>query len=147
MASHKRATVLLAIYLSVVATAAFWPSPIDAPLSGQLAAGLTKLHRLGVPEWFNYAAVELLANVALFVPWGALLASLLTKNIWITTALSGFGASSLIELGQFLLLTERFASWQDVSANTFGAVLGAAVVVTIQSQRAPELRNNEAPPD
>lgn len=138
--------MLLAIYLAIVSTAVFWPSPIDAPLSGPLASLLSKLHRLGVPEWFNYVAVELLANVALFVPWGALLASLMTKNIWAAAALSGLGASILIELGQFLLLTERFATWQDISANTLGALLGAAVVVTTRSRRAHGSQNNEPPP-
>ncbi|MBT2595488.1 VanZ family protein [Arthrobacter sp. ISL-72] len=141
MRSRRRAQGLLALYLAAAGTAAFWPSPVDAPLSRQLASVLGRLHRLGAPEWFNYMLVEFCANVALFLPWGALLACLLTRNILPAAALSGFGASSIIELGQFFLLTQRHATWQDIGANTLGAVLGAALVMTIRSRTARRRRS------
>jgi len=143
---YRRAQWLLVIYLAIVGAAAFWPSPIDAPLSGPIGDYLAKLHRHGVPDWFNYLLVEFCANVALFFPWGALLACLLTKNLWVAAALSSFVASSFIELGQFLLLSERFATWQDIGANTFGALLGAGAVTAIRLRGSKKLQRVESPP-
>lgn len=145
MRPYRRAQWLWIVYLAIVGTAAFWPSPVDAPLSGQLATILAKLHRHGVPDWFDYVLVEFCANVALFIPWGALSARLLTKNLWLAAALSGFVASSFIELGQFLLLSERFATWQDIGANTLGALLGVGAVTALRLRGSEKLQRVESP--
>lgn len=111
---------------------AFWPTPVDQPVSGQLASILQSIHRLGVPGWVNYAFVEASANVALFVPLGFVSSFALTdKRPW---HLGAFGllVSSSIELGQLVFLHSRFASLSDIVMNTLGAILGALLAAALK---------------
>ncbi|MFJ6355790.1 hypothetical protein [Pseudarthrobacter oxydans] len=80
--------VLIAM-LVPLALIAFWPSPVDQPVQGHLAAVLNFLHRHGIPAWVNYKFVEASANVALFVPVGVL-SSLAFPN-WPWWKIGGFG--------------------------------------------------------
>jgi glycopeptide antibiotics resistance protein len=107
---------------------AFWPSPVDAPVQGQLASILEFLHVHGIPLWFNYQFVEASANVALFIPFGAVAAlAYPKKHLW-QFGILGLIVSSCIELGQLLFLHNRFASLLDLVTNTGGAVIGALLV-------------------
>lgn len=104
---------------------AFWPSPLDKPVQGELAGFLFLIHALGTPGWLNYSFIEATANVVLFVPLGAV-ASLAfpNKQLW---QLGAFGlvVSGCMELGQQLFLHDRFASPLDLVTNTAGCVIGA----------------------
>ncbi|WP_372696854.1 VanZ family protein [Arthrobacter sp. JSM 101049] len=112
------------VYLLAVLAVVFWPSPVDRPISGGLHRLLDMLHGRGVPTWFDYGAVEWLANVAMFLPWGAFGAVLLTPRRWWLVPAAALLASTAIEMAQYLLLDQRYASAADVAANTLGAVLG-----------------------
>lgn len=81
----------------------------------------------GIRRWtggasFGYGWVEFAANVALFVPLGALL-TLLTRRPWHGAALA-LALSVAAELTQ-LAVPGRVASPRDVLANVLGATLGA----------------------
>src|SRR5690349_2773588 len=89
---------------------AFWPTPVDKPVSRQLAAALTFLHRHGFPGWFNYSYVEASSNVVLFMPVGFVAALALPTKRWWQIGALGLLVSGCIELGQFLFLHSRFAS-------------------------------------
>jgi glycopeptide antibiotics resistance protein len=139
--NHRLWRVVLIAMLVPLAFIAFWPSPVDQPVAGQLAAVLKFLHRHGIPAWFNYQFVEAFANVALFVPLG--MASSLAFPTWRLWQIGGFGLliSACMELGQRLFLQARFPSPLDLMTNTSGAVIGALLAVVVlkklQARRLP----------
>ncbi|GER22665.1 hypothetical protein NCCP1664_11620 [Zafaria cholistanensis] len=102
----------------------FWPVPVDRDAGAGLLRGLDWLHRHGIPQWFDYALVEWLANVAMFVPFGFLLAAALPLPYWWLALLAAAGASAGIEWAQRELLPERYPSAADIAANTLGALVG-----------------------
>jgi glycopeptide antibiotics resistance protein len=132
--------VLIAM-LVPLALIAFWPSPVDQPVQGQLAAVLNFLHRHGIPTWFNYKFVEATANVALFVPVGAVSSLAFPGRPWWKIGAFGFLISSCMELGQLLFLHNRFPSPLDLVTNTSGAIIGAllaaAALKQLQARRLP----------
>jgi glycopeptide antibiotics resistance protein len=108
-----------------LALVAFWPSPVDKPVQGELAGFLFLIHALGIPGWVNYAFVEATANVGLFVPLGAVASQAFpVKRLWQLGAF-GLTVSGCMELGQQLFLHDRFASPLDLVTNTAGCVIGA----------------------
>ncbi|WP_286398629.1 VanZ family protein [Pseudarthrobacter defluvii] len=120
-----------------LALVAFWPSPVDKPVAGQLVSVLTFLHRHGIPRWFNYTFIEAAANVALFTPVGFVAALAFPSKRW--WQIGGFGLliSGCIELGQLLFLHARFASVSDVVTNTSGAVIGAVLALWAKKKGGP----------
>lgn len=121
-----------------LALVAFWPSPVDKPVSGQLTAVLHFLHSHGVPGWFNYKFVEAAANVDLFLPLGFVSRLAFPEKRWWQIAAFGLLVSGCIELGQLLFLHDRFASPSDIVTNTSGAVIGALLAaLAVQTQKRP----------
>ena len=120
---------------------AFWPSPVDQPVKGQLAAVLNFLHHHGVPGWLNYRFVEASANVALFVPVGVVSSLAFPSWPWWKIGAFGFLISCCMELGQLLFLHDRFPSPVDLVTNTSGAVIGALMAAApskeLQARRLP----------
>lgn len=111
-----------------LALIAFWPSPVDKPVQGELTGFLIVIHFLGIPGWVNYALIEATANVVLFMPVGVATALAFPgRHLW---QLGAFGLvlSGCMELGQQLFLQERFASPLDLVTNTVGCVIGAMAV-------------------
>ena len=129
-----------------LALVAFWPSPVDQPVRGELAGFLFVIHALGIPGWVNYSFIEAAANVALFVPLGVVSSQAFPdKRLW---QLGAFGlvVSGCMELGQQLFLHDRFASPLDLVTNTAGCVIGALAarfsfleLKRRQAQRQPAL--------
>lgn len=125
---RRRTALLFAAYSVALTLIAFWPSPVDGGIAGFIDRVLNALHRFGVPERVDYDLVETGSNVALFIPFGVLAAAYLPLNMsWIAVVAGAF-ASVLIEAGQELFLPGRFATLQDVLANTLGAALGTVIV-------------------
>ncbi|MFJ6303406.1 VanZ family protein [Pseudarthrobacter oxydans] len=133
--------LVLTAMLIPLAFVAFWPSPVDQPFHGQLAALLNSLHRRGIPTWFNYTFVEASANVALFVPVGVVSSPAFPNWPWWRIGVFGLLISCCMELGQLLFLHDRFPSPIDIVTNTSGAVIGAllagAAVKRLQARRLP----------
>lgn len=116
--------VLIAM-LVPLALVAFWPSPVDKPVQGELAGFLFVMHFLGIPGWVNYALVEATANVVLFTPVGAVTSlAFPSRHLW-QIGVFGLLLSGCMELGQQLFLHERVASPIDLVTNTAGCVIGA----------------------
>ena len=135
---HQRLWQLVLAALTIpLAFLAFWPAPVDKPVSGQLAVVLTFLHRHGIPRWFNYSFIEASANVVLFMPVGFVAALAFSSKRW--WQIGGFGmlVSGCIELGQLLFLHDRFASPSDIIANTSGAVIGALLAACATKKGRP----------
>jgi glycopeptide antibiotics resistance protein len=90
------------------------------------------LHRRGLPEFLNYNVIEFSANVAMFIPLGLLVALLFGPRWWWAALFVCAGLSVSIELYQYLLLPDRYATVRDVVANSTGGAVGtvgAAIAV------------------
>ncbi|MDQ0000844.1 VanZ family protein [Pseudarthrobacter sulfonivorans] len=128
---HRIWRATLAGTLIPLALIAFWPSPVDAPVKGQLASVLKCLHTHGMPTWFNYKFVEASANVGLFIPLGAVAVLAFADKHWWQVGALGLIISGCMELGQILFLHNRFASPLDLVTNTAGAVIGALLAASL----------------
>lgn len=123
---HVRfAAVLAAAYVLALVMIAFWPTPVDRPVSGNLASVIDWLHVHGMPRFIGYNQIEFAANIVLFMPFGYI-AGIWSRKWWHPFA-TAFAASFIIELGQEVFLPQRFSSLLDVVANTIGAGLGFAL--------------------
>lgn len=122
-ARHWR--IFLGGFVVVLTFVAFWPSPLDEPVQGQLSAVLNFLHRHGAPQWLNYQFVEAAANVLLFLPIGFAGSLSFPEKRWWHLGILGFEISGCMELGQLIFLHNRFATSVDLLTNTSGAVIGA----------------------
>lgn len=121
-------TALFLVYLGVLALVVLWPSTVGGNSVGTLGTILAELQGLGVPGWIDYGFVETIANVVMFVPFGMLSAAWLTRErIWLAVVF-GMAASCTIEAAQAMLLPQRFATIDDVTANSLGAALGCLAV-------------------
>ncbi|WP_459790715.1 VanZ family protein [Arthrobacter sp. AD-310] len=123
--------------LCFLALVAFWPSPVDEPVRGQLADLLNSLHERGVPRWFNYKFIEASCNVALFVPFGFVCELAFPEKCWWQVGAFGLLISGCMELGQLLFLHNRFASPLDLMTNTLGTVIGGLLAaIAIRHMKA-----------
>lgn len=105
-----------------------WPSPGDPGELSWLVRSLAWAHGIGLPTSVDIATLEVLANVAMFVPLGLLIASSArTPRPWLAVP-AGLVFSAIIETVQ-IALPGRYPTVADVVANTTGAALAAAVVV------------------
>jgi glycopeptide antibiotics resistance protein len=134
-AARRAATWGLVAYIVVLGFVALWPTPVDRAGGELLLKALRRLHRWGIPDWADYALVESVSNVLLFVPLGALMVLLLGRRYWWAAPAAGVLLSSLIELAQFLFLPARYPALADVAANTLGAALGAGLALLTTTRR------------
>ncbi|MDO5535027.1 MAG: VanZ family protein [Propionibacteriaceae bacterium] len=105
------------------------------------------VERFGLPEaLWSFTVLQVVLNVVLFVPWGAVVRQFLHRGLLVTT-LSGLGASVLIETAQLTGLfglypcAYRTFDVDDLITNTFGAFAGAVLAPAILAwmPRAREL--------
>ncbi|UTT68804.1 VanZ family protein [Arthrobacter sp. DNA4] len=125
---------------------AFWPTPVDQPVSGQVSQLLNFLRDHGIPRWVDYDFLEALANVALFLPIGFTAALAFPEKRWWQSGALGLAISGCIELGQLLFLRDRFASPSDVVTNTSGAIIGALLSALALKKRGGPLPYRRRPP-
>jgi len=136
--TRRVAWTLAAAYGLVVVLVATAGSPVDGGVHPWLVRAIAVGQRLGAPGWLGYDAVEFTANVVFFVPFGFFVLLLFGARAWWVGMLGGFAASCAIESVQALFLPARFASVDDVLANTSGAVLGVLVgIVVLGRARRP----------
>jgi len=136
--SRRVAWALAAVYGVVVVLVATAGSPVDGGIHPWLVRAIAFGQRLGAPGWLGYDAVEFTANVCFFVPFGFFVLLLFGARAWWVGMLGGFLASCAIETVQAVFLPARFASVDDVLANTWGAVLGVLVgIVVLGRARRP----------
>ena len=115
-----------------ILTVLLWPTPVDRPLHGKLLRALTRLEELGLPG-LSYAALEIYANVALFLPLGFLAALLLAPRRWWLALLLCTVLSGAAELAQELFLPERYGSARDVLLNGAGALIGVGLATLLRT--------------
>ncbi|MDJ0376234.1 VanZ family protein [Cryobacterium sp. PH31-L1] len=118
-------------YLVLLTLIAFWPTPVDRGMHGSIGAFVTWLHAHGMPNRFGYDTIEFTANIALFIPVGLLVVVLAGARRWWLGPVAGAIISAMIELGQLVLLPERFATVNDVIANSLGALFGTVLALIV----------------
>ncbi|WP_104193265.1 VanZ family protein [Cryobacterium sp. Y82] len=118
-------------YFVALALIAFWPTPVDRNVHGAIGAFVTWLHAHGMPNRVDYGTIEFTANIALFIPVGLLLVVLAGARRWWLGPVIGALISAMIELGQLVFLPERFATVNDVVANSLGAVIGTVLALIV----------------
>ncbi|GGL88771.1 VanZ family protein [Nakamurella endophytica] len=134
------ARCLLAAVLVTVAVIVWTPGPPAAAGQHDLASFFDRAHRHGLPLWIDFGLVEMLSNVVMFLPLGLLGALSLRRHQWFVLPVAVL-ASMTIEAVQFLALPNRTASWQDVAANSAGALLGLLLAApTLGRRRRRERR-------
>ncbi|MFB2581010.1 VanZ family protein [Herbiconiux sp. P15] len=128
--------MLLVVYSVAVLVVVAWPTPVDRGASRAIVRVLQALHDRDVLMFIGYRQVEFLSNVGMFVPLGLLIGIVLGRRFWGFAVLIGFGLSVGIEVCQAVFLPERFATVDDVIANTSGALVGALVAGVFFLRRA-----------
>lgn len=79
----------------------------------------------------TFSGAEMIANIAVFVPVGALAFVLLRERVrWMSLIVAPV-LSAFVEICQALFLPERVASLQDVALNTLGGTIGVCVAWVI----------------
>lgn len=125
------AAVGLGMCVAVVLSATLSPTPIDQGYESAIERVLSVLHRNGVPDWFGYRWFEFSANVAMFVPLGFFLALIFpTRFLWVALPLIP-AVSGALETVQYFVLPARFATVNDVIANSIGGWAGVAVAALV----------------
>lgn len=122
------ARVLLVPYVVAVAMIVWLPATVASRVTG-IAFRLAEYAsaHLGISLSTSYTVFEFLANIALFVPFGLLLAAGWPRwSPWLVI-LTGYAASATIELVQ-TLLPSRYPTLSDVIANTLGTIVGCLLV-------------------
>ena len=127
------ARALLVGYLLFVGFTVWLPATVSAKVTGLVGIVATWVADAGIASYSRSAFVlEILANVALFVPVGLLLALAWPRlRLW-QTVLIGALMSVLIETVQGVM-PSRFPTLSDVIANTTGTLIGALIVTIILS--------------
>ncbi|MFJ2550867.1 VanZ family protein [Microbacterium sp. NPDC087591] len=122
------ARTLLVPYALGVALIVWLPASIAGRVTG-LAFRLARFvsDNFGIALSTSYTVFEFLANIALFVPFGLLLAAAWPRTSPWLIILIGYASSATIELVQ-TLLPSRYPTISDVIANTLGTVIGCLAV-------------------
>jgi len=129
------ARVLLIPYLITLALIVWLPAPEASSVTG-VVFEIARLvsDATGVSLEASYAVFEFAANIALFVPFGLLLAASWPQLSPWAIVLLGFATSATIELVQ-ILLPSRYPTVSDVIANTLGAAIGVGLTRAWRSVR------------
>jgi len=133
MSSRRRIArlVTLAIgipFVAVIGFLALTPRRIEERIPNVLDAVLQIAHRIGWTS-LDSVALEIIANVLVFIPFGIIAYLFLPRRIWWLALLAGPAASVSIELIQLIALPNRVPSTADVAENVLGATIGVVLCV------------------
>ena len=121
------ARVLLPLHLAIVFLIVFSPSGEASQVTGLVAWVVTRIDELHTANESAYVVIEILANVAMFVPFGVLVWLAFARPRWWLVVLFGLATTVMIELVQTTMPT-RYSTVSDVVANTLGAATGVFLV-------------------
>lgn len=124
---------LAGVYFVLLAYATLTPADTAEGVTGVVAViAASVAAAIGSDPDATYAVLEVAANVALFVPFGMLVAAPRASApaiVLVASACLGAATSLAIEFAQ-RYIDGRYSTMVDVAANSAGAILGAAIVVT-----------------
>jgi glycopeptide antibiotics resistance protein len=131
------AAALLVLYTFVIARLTLFPAASESGTFDVLNRIMTRISG-GRLDW---SQTEVLANIALFVPAGFLLAVVLGRA-WMSIVVC-IAASAAIELAQQRYLPSRVPSLADVEHNGLGGLIGALLAWPVASAIRMSTRNNK----
>lgn len=132
---------LLIFYTLFIAFVTLTPQQLDTSPEGPIGRLLEFFATHRATDWLTYERVEMLANVAMFIPFGFLLALHLGRRRWWLGAVIGIAFSGVIEGFQGTVLTQtRFATFSDLITNSIGAGIGAVLALILMLLLPPEER-------
>lgn len=145
----RRIAVLLGIpFLVGLGLLTLTPSRVEESMPNLLDLVLSTTHRVGW-DWLDFARLEILANVLVFVPVGVFAFVLVPRRVWPVAVVLGPAISVAIEVAQRLALPHRAATVSDVAANSGGALIGVFLAMACTLLFAPRTtrptRSLEAP--
>lgn len=130
---------LLIFYTLFIAFMTLTPHQLDTSPEGPIGRLLEFFAAHQVTAWLTYQVVEALANVAMFVPFGFLLALHLGRRRWWIGWAIGVVFTCLIEGTQATLLSPtRYATISDLITNSIGAGVGAILALILMLLLPPE---------
>lgn len=127
--SRRLLLAATAAYLMMIGWITLGPQPYH-PRSGVLDWALALFAAHPLTGWITLEVVEFAANIALFVPFAALLTLLAGPRRWWLAVLAGLTLSAAIELAQLGLPT-RVSDPRDLLSNGLGSVAGALSVLLL----------------
>ncbi|MFY9712623.1 MAG: VanZ family protein [Microbacterium sp.] len=130
------ARFLLVPYVISLLLVTWLPAEQAGKVTGIVHTAALLVETWGLPYAVGYPVLEFLSNIALFVPFGVLLAGGWRCLPWWVIAAIGIAMTALIE-GVQITLPTRYPSVLDVFANAMGTVAGwaiAAVAVRFRSK-------------
>ncbi|WP_257930023.1 VanZ family protein [Brevibacterium sp. 239c] len=124
--------VLLILYTLFIGFVTLTPMQLDTGPAGPIGRLLQFFADHQVTSWLTYTLVEKLANVAMFVPFGFLIALHKGRRRWWVGWVAGAVFTCLIEGTQATLLSPtRYATISDLITNTLGAGIGAVLALVL----------------
>jgi glycopeptide antibiotics resistance protein len=130
---HALALTVLVAYTVFILVVTLSPTQLDMSVQRLVLRFVDVLHRYGVPTWFDYAEVEFLANIIMFIPFGFMVALLFpVKMAWLAVVVS-FLFSTGIEYVQREFLDERIYDVRDIVANTLGGIIGFSIAAFLRA--------------
>lgn len=130
-------------FLAGLAALTLTPSRVEQSMPNFLDLILSTAHRLGWTS-LDFAGLEVIANILVFLPIGVLAFVLLPRRFWLLAILIGPLLSLAIETAQRVALPHRIATLNDVIANSAGALLG--VVLALLCTLVFAARSSPRPP-
>ena len=143
---HPFLSLLSGGYLVFVAWLTLTPQPIGPTDVRLIRRVLDELHERGYAEAIDYARLEFLANIGLFVPIGMFLLLFFGAGGWWLAGLGSFATTALIETLQ-RQIPGRVPDERDLLANTVGGLVGVAVALVLTmpaTMRRRRLRRTRA---
>ena len=133
--SRRLVSILILSYLLVVVFVAFIIRIGDFHLPEVISGVLYSLQQHGFTDGIRFGHVEAAANVLFFVPLGALVPLWFKNRRWLTSWLACVGISLIVEVVQFVFLSNRVGSVRDVICNGLGAALGVVLTWILTESR------------
>lgn len=122
----------LLLGIPVVLVVTLWPTHFLLRAKPRVVRGIEWLQARDLADWLSWTRLEVLANVAMFVPLALLLVFVLGARRWWFAVALCVALSLGVEVVQHFL-PGRVASVRDIVANGIGALLGALLAVAIEA--------------
>jgi glycopeptide antibiotics resistance protein len=133
---HPVLSAVTLVYLLAVCGITLTPQPVDSDSNRLVRDVIEAIHRWPPTSWVTYLGVEFTANIAMFIPMGALFTLLLGIRRWWLALLIGVASTCLIEGIQSFMPT-RYSEVRDLISNTLGTLVGIGVVALAVGSRKP----------
>ena len=139
---HPVLSVVTLAYLALVGVLTLSPVPTDGRDS--IIWRIVEIFDwFPVTRWLDFATVEFLANVAMFMPLGLFFVLLLGRRRWWLAIMFGVALTIAIEFVQ-LALPSRVSDPRDLVANALGTTLGVLVALVVTAAKARRLKRQRS---